>query len=518
MKNKKNLKQLHEARNNAIQEIELKAKSILSDHQSVEDLIRDTESRLTESIIDKSIHPINRLITLMAYLFGGVSALGVFFVFFFTDNLKDTLRSHFKEQIQVWLSFENEDSQVADILEDYRTRSLLDSFIIKRARIRSSNTSNIRLELKEKDKLRLLNIIKDPKSKYFDFHDALTILAENRPAYGVGLFNDSVAKTIRKLFEDKTLQPDRLLNIMTIMEKDVALIYIAEDNIRKEQSSEEIRFRSFKMLTHEYARSSPEQQALAMSYAQEKLTNETDDMKLNHIIKYVVKNNPLSGDLKNYRKRIETFDHNERMEAKINLLSELTTWLPNKNHFEGVQTEHRDTNAVRKIITELFLDVVENESRLSMYDHFDNEYIGITFRRTEGNEYFNTIENLDDFLSDRKLMNLIISESKKKGIPYQDIFAFFSLRFKGQNVVSIGFNLSKDSKIKTKTNGELAQGTVWFRERRLTQKPYWLWIDEFSVRHEFEIEKTQLPNLFDLVINSHSDFIYHVSRENNFVL
>ncbi|MEE9337750.1 MAG: hypothetical protein V3U87_06695 [Methylococcaceae bacterium] len=133
--------QIEIAKNDALSKIDAASRKLHENIEAHKELISKTEIDLTKAIIEKSVSPINRAITLLGVIFSLLALTGGVYTYTVTSNLESTLEGHIKRQVETWLSFDSDKSKANLILEDYRSRALLDAYMIKVARERGIRVS-----------------------------------------------------------------------------------------------------------------------------------------------------------------------------------------------------------------------------------------------------------------------------------------------------------------------------------------------------------------------------------------
>ncbi|KAB0290067.1 hypothetical protein F2P58_03800 [Vibrio fortis] len=122
------------ATSRALDKIEKLVKEAEDNHTSSTRMIENAKSELMQHVIDKSVAPVNRVVTLISVVLAFLAIAGTALSFTIKDNLETTLTSHITKQVETWLSFDSEHSKITNVLEDYRSRALLDAYDQARAR------------------------------------------------------------------------------------------------------------------------------------------------------------------------------------------------------------------------------------------------------------------------------------------------------------------------------------------------------------------------------------------------
>lgn len=224
---------------------------------------------LSKEILEQANAPITRATQALTLILSIVVIGGSLLTYFVSNNLQTTFESHMKQRVESWLSLENESSIVNRTLDTYRTRALLDSYMIQLARRKARGESMVNLDFRKGDESRLLSIIEAKDSQTSDFLDALKLLSVARGGWVFGARNDTVSLRLRALFRDAEFDNNRKLYILEIMDRDEGLVPIAASILQNSGQPQPFKFQAFKMLRE--ARQDSEEGALAHRYALEQL-------------------------------------------------------------------------------------------------------------------------------------------------------------------------------------------------------------------------------------------------------
>lgn len=505
--------QIESAKNLAIEKIEAASEKLDSKLLSQKNLINDAKIHLTEYVIEKSVGPLNRAILFLGVIFTILAAAGGVFTYTVTNNLESSLKSYLKHEVESWLSLGNEKSVASEILEDYRSRALLDAYMVKLARMSLSSNGLRIIEFKEADKKRLLDILTSSNSTNMDFHDALKLLSVSRGEWGYGRENDQIGNKLRGLFSLSTLSNERKLRVLEIMRNERGLLPIAEHFIQDKKSPLIFRHQAFLMLNG--YRTTSKYGILTKEYASEILKGENEEYIMNDAAKYFAEKFPLSSEVANYLKKINNLNRENRLPRKIKLISSLSYSLPRKEHsFFPKQKLHttKQTDLLREFITDLILDIIDSGARLNI-NKFDNkEFINISFGSVSGVSHGVFFDGIEKIFNDTKLIGEIFLASKRRNVSLAAIVKFFSISYRGESIVSLGYELSDKSKVLiNKNNKILKDGVLWFKKKIEAGDIVLHWHDQYSVLHTFSINDVVLPKKYNIKINYNNDFIAYKS-------
>ena len=379
--------QIELAKNNAIEKIETASKDFESKFDSQKKLIDDTKVHLTEHVIEKSVSPLNRAIAFLGVIFTLLTLAGGVFTYTVTSSLKSSMETYIKDKVESWLSIDSENSLASKTLDEYRTRALLDAYMIKLARMSSSNGGGLRLfEFKEADKRRLLDIILSPESSDADFHDAAALLSVARGEWGYGQENDQIAVELRKGLSSEALSNNRKLRILETMRNDRSLLPIAEHIISDTNSPSHFRHQAFLMLKgYDYQTLYGK---LANDYALQILTGDNEQHITWDAVAYLASKNPLSTVISNYINKIEKLDREVSISSKIKLVSSE----PLKSK------DSEELSMLETLIATLIVDLIESDAYLNVSNFRDEKYLSIAFKNLSGTTHSVYLDNLDKIL------------------------------------------------------------------------------------------------------------------------
>lgn len=269
---------------------------------------------LSKEILEQANAPITRATQALTLILSIVVIGGSLLTYFVSNNLQTTFESHMKQRVESWLSLENESSIVNRTLDTYRTRALLDSYMIQLARRKARGESMVNLDFRKGDESRLLSIIEAKDSQTSDFLDALKLLSVARGGWVFGARNDTVSLRLRALFRDAEFDNNRKLYILEIMDRDEGLVPIAASILQNSGQPQPFKFQAFKMLRE--ARQDSEEGALAHRYALEQLAADQEPDRTLEAVKYLADVDPFSPVLTAFLQQLETQPRASRIEMR----------------------------------------------------------------------------------------------------------------------------------------------------------------------------------------------------------
>ena len=488
--------QIEIAKNNAIERIEAASKSFESKLDAQKDLIDETKVHLTEHVIEKSVSPLNRAITFLGVIFALLTLAGGVFTYTVTSSLETSMETYIKSKVESWLSLDSENSLASRTLDGYRTRALLDAYMIKLARMSFSNGGGFRLlNFKEADKKRLLDIILSPNSSDADFHDAVTLLSVARGEWGFGRENDQVAIEIRKIFSSENIANSRKLRILEIMRNDRGLLPVAEKIISNSSSPSHFRHQAFLMLKDYDSRNIYSR--LAKGYALEVLSGDNEPYIKRDAVGYLARVNPLSSTIVQYINKISGFGREESLVSKAQLISALADSLPNQESFFIEPSKSKNSGDLAKLenlIANLLVDLIESNAYLNVTEFRDAKYLSLAYKNLSGSTHSIYVENLDDILENKSLIGKVFDFSINRGIEFEGLVSFFYASYKGEPVVTFGLEFSNEHPLFLKKGKKkFDTGVGWIKGGANNSRELH-WHDPYGKLESYNIKSIVLPN------------------------
>ncbi len=442
------------ATSRALDKIEKLVKEAEDNHASSTQMIENAKSELMQHVIDKSVAPVNRVVTLISVVLAFLAIAGTALSFTIKDNLETTLTSQITKQVETWLSFDSDNSKITNVLEDYRSRALLDAYMIKLAREASTGSGISMLEFKAADKSRLLDIIANPSSSYPDFHDALTLLAKSRGLFGWGQGNDHVAKKLRELFSSVDYDDEKKLRLLEVLETDIAMLPIAEHFLKDEKAPYRFKSQAFKILSQRD--SGTYYGDIARNYALNLLKSESDEQNLKLAADYIAKNEPLSPEITSYIERLDTFKRSQSISLRLSLIDSLLKNIPSKSSpvfFEHELPEPLFLDQVRSLVGDQLLRAIKEGARFEVSGHEREKYVVIAFDAGKYGYVSKYFDNISKLFDDEAIWAYVLDNAKTLNLSKYTVLSALLTKHKGDLV--IGIEISAPLKI---TNG--VQSTV----------------------------------------------------------
>ncbi|PTP88418.1 hypothetical protein [Vibrio splendidus] len=429
------------ATSRALDKIEKLVKEAEDSHSSNTQMIENAKSELMQHVIDKSVAPVNRVVTLISVVLAFLAIAGTALSFTIKDNLETTLTSQITKQVETWLSFDTDDSKITNVLDDYRSRALLDAYMIKLARESSTGSGLLRLEFKAADKSRLLDIVANPSSSYSDFHDALALLAKSRGMFGWGQGNDHIAKRLRELFSSEDYDDEKKLRLLEVLESDIAMLPIAEYLLKDEKAPDRFKSQAFKIISQ--SDKGTYYGELAKNYALDLLKSGTDERDLTLAADYVAKNDPLSPALTSYIERLRTLKRSQSLSLRLSLIDSLLKNIPSKStldFFEHELPEPSFLNQVRSLVGDQLLIVIKEGARFEVSGYERDKYVVIAFDKGKNgysSQYFDNIRTLFD---DESILAYMLDNVKTVNLSKYAVLNALLTKHKGDVVIGLEIN------------------------------------------------------------------------------
>lgn len=426
------------ATSRALDKIEKLVKEAEDNHTSSTRMIENAKSELMQHVIDKSVAPVNRVVTLISVVLAFLAIAGTALSFTIKDNLETTLTSHITKQVETWLSFDSEHSKITNVLEDYRSRALLDAYMIKLAREVSTGSGISRLEFKAADKSRLLDIVANPSSSYSDFHDALTLLAKSRGLFGWGQGNDHIANRLRELFSSADYDDEKKLRILEVLESDIAMLPIAEHLIKDEKAPYRFKSQAFKILSQRDSGSYYGE--IAQKYALDLLKSGSDENDLLLASSYIAKNEPLSPEITSYIERLKTFKRSQSLSLRLSLVDALLTNIPSKSgptFFEHELPEPSFLNQVRTLVGDQLLTAIKDGARFEVSGHERDKYVVIAFDAGKNGYRSQYFDNIGKLFDDKAIWTYMLDNAKTVNLSKYNVLNALLTKHKGDVVIGL---------------------------------------------------------------------------------
>ncbi|MGR3888502.1 hypothetical protein [Pseudomonas sp. 1152_12] len=392
---------------------------------------------LSKEILKQANAPITRATQALVFIISVVVVGGSTLTYFVSNNLQTTFESQMKHQVESWLSLENESSIASRTLDAYRTRALLDSYMIQLARQKASRGSSVRLDFRKGDQDRLLSIIESIDSQASDFLDALNLLSVSRGGWGFGARNDSVSQRLRALFKSAEFDINRKLSILNVMDRDEGLMPVAADIIEDPSQPQPLRFQAFRMFQNEGLDTS--NGVLAHRYALQQLTSSQDPDRAMEVVQYLAKIDPFSQSLAAF---LQTLDEQPRASKIVLRMAAADGWislLPDTSFQSMVDIDRTNPPADREklrqlIATNLSLAMGDGLSMGVVENNYGRPALSLHFFNTSGSR--RDIDfRLDRLFTDTQLLSALFEIEQPNNLA--SFVGFFNTVYHDEGITNL---------------------------------------------------------------------------------
>jgi hypothetical protein len=373
---------------------------------------------LSKEILEQANAPITRATQALTFIISVVVVGGSALTYFISSNLQTTFESQMKQRVESWLSLENESSVASKTLDTYRTRALLDSYMIQLARRKARGESMVNLDFRKGDENRLLSIIESKDSDSSDFLDALKLLSVARGGWAFGARNDSISVRLRALFQDVDFDNNRKLYILEIMDRDEGLMPVAVSILKRADSPKPFRFQAFKMLQNE--RLDSEGGALAHQYALERLDATQDPDSTAEVAQYLAKIDPFNPALTTFVQQLQKQPRATRIILHTSLAAGWISLLPHPSFQSMADLDPANPPAdrakLRRMIAESLSLAMADGLGLGVIDNIAGKP-GLSMQFTHTSGTINHVDfPLDRLFEDSQLLSALFALEQPKNL------------------------------------------------------------------------------------------------------
>lgn len=392
---------------------------------------------LSNEVLKQANAPITLATQALIFIISVLVVAGSVLTYFLSNNLQTTFELQMKQQVESWLSLENESSIASRTLDAYRTRALLDSYMIQLARQRAQGGSIVRLDFKKGDQDRLLAIVESMDSQPSDFLDALKLLSVARGNFGFGARNDSVSHRLRALFKNDEFDINRKLSILNIMDRDKGLMPVAADIIKDSGQPEPLRFQAFRMLQDEGLDTSSG--TLAYRFALEHLSSSQDPDRTVEVVEYLAKIDPFSQTLQTFLQALDQQPRASRILLRMAATNGWITLLPDTSFPSMAELDRTNAPADRERLRQLIATnlslVIDDGLSLSVIENsFGRPGLSLHFSHTSG-----TRQEIDfplhRLFSDTQLLSALFEIEQPKSLV--QLARFFNTVYHEQSITNL---------------------------------------------------------------------------------
>ncbi|WP_426135674.1 hypothetical protein [Pseudomonas sp. PWP3-1b2] len=392
---------------------------------------------LSKEILEQANAPITRATQALTFIISVVVLGGSVLTYFVSNNLQTTFESHMKQRVESWLSLENESSIASRTLDSYRTRALLDSYMIQLARRKARGESMVNLDFRKGDEDRLLSIIEARDSQTSDFLDALKLLSVARGGWAFGARNDTVSLRLRALFSDGEYDINRKLYILEIMDRDEGLKPVAVSILKSTNQPQPFKFQAFKMLQDE--RLDSEGGALAHRYAVEQLKAAQEPDRAQEAAKYLAVVDPFNPTLTTFLQQLETHPRASRIVMRTAVAASWISLLPHPTLqlMSDLDTTNppADRAKLRQLIAENLSLAMRDGLGIGVIDNISGKP-GLSMQFTQTSGTVNHIDfPLERLFGDTELLSALFNIEQPKNLV--SFARFFNSMNRDESVTSL---------------------------------------------------------------------------------
>lgn len=417
---------------------------------AMKDVQRDCEERiqalkyeLSKDLIERANEPVDRAVKVLTYVLAAVVIVGGAFAWLTANNLKSTLQTLMKERIESWLSLDDEHSPASKSLDAYRTRALLDSYMIQLARQKSQNSSFVDLNFKVSDKKRLMAIVRSPSSDRQDFYDALRLLAVADGEWGIIVGENELGRDLVDLMENPRFDTMRKLDVLQVLSRNRNLVGVEAAYLKDDSAPEPLRYQSYLNLKGFDKGSALGQ--IALKYATGLLQSPTRH-KVEDALEHIAAVDPFNADLKAFLDTLPDRQREARMDYRLAVAKGLITQLPTPSLmslYEPEDSEPVDRGAIRARVATLFSDLLDDGLMLGMDKTFSAmPRLSIRYAQATGTAVSKPFP-LERLLGDEQLMQAIYELQYPKGL--ERFALFFSVTDRGEVVTVAKLTVPADA-------------------------------------------------------------------------
>ncbi|KTL63268.1 hypothetical protein AA106_17580 [Photorhabdus laumondii subsp. laumondii] len=449
--------------------------------QLVVDRIDLAKSEITESAINKTMGVLEHTKKWLVVVFFVTGFFISAASFFGVKSIIDNLTVYYTDKVNNWLRFDNDNSGGRKVLEEIRTRALLDSYSIRLSREGNNTPFSIRLTGSETE--RLMAIVLEPKTSDSDFIDALNIIIASKSFLGRKFIRDDIntqnisdivgnpnfSETKRGVVFDKLSWNRSLLRwSLSILDNpnisySESMLMAAFDNVRH---FDEKRAKEFAMENIDKFESDLNKVTLAKYLMQIDFADANS--KINELIVYLKTNR---------NSAFFTIGYESIVFYKLN------NWLARNDSFTQRLAEYLSAQIENGL--KISFDEIQDKGK-KLYFNLENS--------------LSAIEHSDKLFGNEKLVNAVI---KIKPIDYQRLATmvdFFQKNDNGIWLTTLMLKPSKDMLIQFKDDSFLNAheylSDIWIKKEKILGKETLLavWRDSIGIIRSEEIKRVKSLN------------------------
>ena len=223
---------LKDFRDQVKNEIELVTKTVRAEAEG-------QTAKALQEVASTSVDKTLKIVSEMRFWLASIIAVLLIATGLFGWQFYDKMMKTVEDKVNGWLAVD-EGSPVRTKLEELRTRTLLDAYLIKAAKRVHGDKFATSIDLGVAELRRLTHLMKDPKTSDIDFLDAAKVVAMSRD-FGRQFFPDQdLAEVAKAVFETKQFSADKLYNLLTAWGNEAVILPYAEKMLEESTAVPEV--------------------------------------------------------------------------------------------------------------------------------------------------------------------------------------------------------------------------------------------------------------------------------------
>ena len=189
--------------------------------QQVSDKIDNADAKITESAIIKTMAVLDHtrkwilgIFAVLAFIIALAGVIGI-------TGISSKMTAIVTDKVNGWLRFEDSNSGSYKVMDDLRTRALLDALTLRYAREKARGDIT-QPRLNQAEKQRLMSIILNPSSDEYQFRDALDLIIASRGMFGM-VSEDETGKKIADILGNNDFNNAKKVAVLNAMQRERAL-------------------------------------------------------------------------------------------------------------------------------------------------------------------------------------------------------------------------------------------------------------------------------------------------------
>lgn len=425
--------------------------------QHVSDRIDLAKAEITDSAITKTMAVLDHtrnwilgIFTVLAFVIAAASFIGI-------NGISNKITAIATDNVRNWLRFEDSDNDTGShkILNDLRTKALLDSLTIRSARdnIRDTGLSYVTLTPAEKN--RLMALILDPASDDAQFKDALTLVVKSRGMYGM-TSEDETGKKIAAILSNADFSNDKKSYVFYAMRHERSLLPWAMTVVNDTSGQYD---ESFRMAAFENVSFFEDKKEMAQRFAENNLRHFRLSSNRIELAKYLIgigEDGPLIDNLIAELKQQKNDSWGYRYQS---LILDRLEW--------ALAAVPQNTPATAKLIS----TQIDNGLRLEI-EAFGSEkpYIRLNLET-----YIAALPHPENLIGNAALVDAIVKQHPVTATHLQKVSDFFQTRDRGWWITTLMMEPAAETQLKF-TDGHQLSGkdvldNIWLRVESKAGQP-----------------------------------------------